>query len=415
MDVIQQKTALAVEGGPPIRQRPFPDWPCFGIDEQEAVLKVLRSGKVNYWTGEEGKRFEREFADFVGVKRAVAVANGTLALELALAALDIGRGDEVVVPSRTFIASASAVVMRGATPVIADIDPLSQNITLETIQAVASPRTKAIIAVHLAGQPCEMAPILEFAKARSIRVIEDCAQAHGATYRNQQVGSLGDVAAFSFCQDKILSTGGEGGMLVTNDRSLWERAWSLKDHGKSWNAVHHQHHTSVFKWLHERFGSNYRMTEMQAAIGRVALRRLPEWLELRRRNARRLEVGLKSIDGIELLPVTPGVQHSYYKYYAKLNTNLLRTGWSRDQVVRALQAEGIPCGSGACGEIYREQAFRQAGLGPVQPLAGAAAAGQASLMFQVHPTLGQSEMDDTCRAVAKVLKRALTSRTGRAA
>ena len=262
---------LAIEGGPAVRKHLFSPWPYFSQDEIDAVTRVLNSGRVNYWTGDEGRQFEAEFAAFVGCKHAVAVANGTVALELALEALGIGPGDEVVVTSRTFIASASCAVMRGATPVMADVDWDSQNITAETIRAVLSPRTRAIIAVHLAGWPCDMDPILEIAREHGLKVIEDCAQALGAVYKGRPVGSMGDVNAFSFCQDKILTTGGEGGMLTTNHTDLWSRAWAFKDHGKSYEAVYRRQHPPGYRWLHESFGTNWRLTEMQSAMGRVLL------------------------------------------------------------------------------------------------------------------------------------------------
>src|SRR5208282_1519874 len=263
----------------------FPSWPYFEADEIEAAASVLRSGKVNYWTGDLGRRFEDEFAAYVGCRHAVALSNGTVALELALHALGVGAEDEVITTSRTFIASASCAVMRGARPVLADVDRDSQNITAETIRAALSPRTKAIIAVHLAGWPCDMDPILRLAGERGLKVIEDCAQALGATYKGRPVGSMGDAAAFSFCQDKIMTTGGEGGMMTTHNEEVWKRAWSFKDHGKSYDAVHRRAHPPGFRWLHESFGTNWRMTEMQSAIGRVALRKVAAWVEIRRRNA----------------------------------------------------------------------------------------------------------------------------------
>ncbi|MDI6817695.1 MAG: DegT/DnrJ/EryC1/StrS family aminotransferase, partial [Actinomycetota bacterium] len=251
---------LAINGGNPIRTKPFAPWPHFDQDEIDAATAVLKSGKVNYWTGDEGRLFEREFAAYTGCDYAVALANGTVALELALYALGIGPGDEVIVPSRTFIASASAIVMRGATPVMADVDPVSQNITAETVAAAMTPKTRAIIVVHLAGWPCDMDPINKLAREHGLAVIEDCAQAHGATYKGRAVGSLGDVAAFSFCQDKIITTGGEGGMLTTNNKDVWEKAWSFKDHGKSLDAVYNRQHPPGFRWVHETFGTNWRLT-----------------------------------------------------------------------------------------------------------------------------------------------------------
>lgn len=386
-----------------MRTAPMPPWPAFSQDEIDAAVSVLRSGAINYWTGEEGRRFEREFVALIGCEYAIALANGTVALELALYALGIGPGDEVVVPSKTFIATASAVVMRGAVPVIADVDPDSQNLTADTVAAVLSPRTKAIIAVHLAGWPCDVDPLLDLARSRGLRLIEDCAQAHGARYKGRPLGSLGDIAAFSFCQDKIMTTAGEGGMLTTNDRQIWDKSWSFKDHGKSWDAVYNRPSTGVYKWLHESFGTNWRLTEVQSAIGRVMLRKVPAWVEQRRAHADVLNRELGAMPALRVAIPSPDVYHSYYKHYAFVRPERLRAGWDRDWIVRAIQAEGVPCGSGSCSEIYREQAFATAGLGPRQPLPVAQTLSETSLMFMVHPTLQEGDILDTCRAVRKVL------------
>lgn len=399
----------------PVRSTPFSPWPVFGEEEIEAVSAVLRTGRVNYWTGQQVRRFEEEFADLVQCRHAVAVANGTVALESALHATGIGPGDDVIVPCRSFVASAGCCVMRGARPVFADVDPLSQNVTVDTIRQALTPKTKAIIAVHLAGWPCEMDPILDLAREQGLVVIEDCAQAHGATYKGRPVGSLGHVAAFSFCQDKILTTGGEGGMLTTNDDAAWEKAWSFKDHGKSWAAVRQPNPEGVFKWLHESFGTNWRMTEMQAAIGRVLLGKLPAWLETRREHAATLTQHLSRLSALRLTVPPPHVGHSYYKYYAFLRPERLRPGWSRDRFVRALRREGIPCGSGVCPEIYLEGAF--AGRPQFRPgarLPVARQLGETSLMFLVHPTLSKRDLMDTCQAVEKVLRVACAGEPGRA-
>ena len=377
-------------------------WPFFDDDEQVAVQKVLRSGRVNYWTGEEGRLFEREFAAACGCRHGVALANGTVALELALHALRIGPGDEVVVTPRTFVASASCVVLRGARPVFADIDPHSQNITAASIDSVVSSRTKAIIAVHLAGWPCDMDPILELARRRGLKVIEDCAQASGATYKGRPVGSFGDAAAFSFCQDKIITTGGEGGMLVTNDEALWKTGWAYKDHGKNYDAVYHRDHPVGYRWLHESFGTNWRMTEMQAAIGRVQLRKLPHWLGQRRRNAAILAACFRNIPALRVAEPPDNVSHAHYKYYAFVRPERLRDGWHRDRIVAEIAAQGVPCFSGSCSEIYLEKAFELTGLRPAEPLPVARHAGETSLMFLVHPTLTADDMQRTCRAVEQV-------------
>ena len=398
---------LAIDGGRKTRAKSFTPWPYYAKDEVAATAAVLSSGKVNYWTGDEARKFEKEYAAFTGCKHAIALANGTAALELALYALGIGPGDEVVTTSRTFIASASCVIMRGATPALADVDPVSQNITAETIAKVVTRRTKAIIAVHLAGWPCDMDPILKLARKHGLKVIEDCAQANGATYKGRPVGSLGDAAAFSFCQDKIITTGGEGGLLTTNNTKLWEKAWAYKDHGKSYDAVYNRKHPSGFRWLHESFGTNWRLTEIQAVIGRIQLRKLPGWVAARQRNAAMLAECFAGIPALRLTPPPANIGHAYYKYYAFIKPGSLRKGWTRDRVMDAIVTEGVPCFSGSCSEIYLEKAFK--GLRPIKRLPVAKELGETSLMFLVHPTLSKAEIIDTCRAVAKVFKVATIS------
>lgn len=401
MQHLSLKNKLAIEGGERVRSVPFPPWPDFDSEVIEVTEAVLRSGKINYWTGEEGRLFEKEWAAFTGCKYGVAVANGTVALELALYALGIGAGDEVIVPSRTFIASASCVIMRGAIPVCVDVDAVSQTVTPQTILPAITPRTKAIIAVHLAGWPCDMDAIGEIARPRGIKIIEDCAQAHGATYKGRAVGSLGDAAAFSFCQDKILSTGGEGGMLTTNDEDVWKRAWSFKDHGKAYDAVYRRDHRPGFRWLHESFGTNWRLTEMQSAIGRVLLRKLPAMVHKRRKLAAVLDSNFSLNPLLRVTRPPAEIGHAYYKYYVFLRLERLRENWTRDCFMASVAAEGIPCSSGGCGEIYLEKAFPET-LRPQQRLRTARKLAESSLMFVVHPTLSSDDMEDTCRAVEKV-------------
>jgi hypothetical protein len=381
-------------------------WPHFDDEQIAAAAAVLRSGKVNYWTGEEGRAFEREFARTCACAYGIALANGTVALELALHVLGIGPGDEVVVTPRSFVASAGTVTLRGARPVFADVDPDSQNITPATVRAVLSRRTKAIIAVHLAGWPCEMDGLLELAREHGLKLIEDCAQALGALYRGRPVGSFGDLAAFSFCQDKIVTTGGEGGMLTTNDEALWRAAWSYKDHGKSYDAVYHREHPPGFRWLHESLGTNWRMTEVQAAIGRRQLERLPEWLSARRRNAAILAEGLRPLPLLRV-PETPAhVGHAWYKFYAFVRSDRLARGWTRDRIMAAIADRGVPCFSGSCSEIYRERAFAERGLAPQRPRTVARALGATSLMLLVHPTLTPEDMTYACGVVADLCARA---------
>jgi dTDP-4-amino-4,6-dideoxygalactose transaminase len=381
----------------------LPPWPHFEADEREAALAVLASGRVNYWTGEEGRRFEREYAEACGRRFGIALVNGSFALELALKVLDIGAQDEVVVSPRSFIASASSVVLAGARPVFADVDPDSQNITAATIEQALTPQTRAIIAVHLAGWPCEMDPILELAAARGLKVIEDCAQAHGATYGGRPVGAFGDLACFSFCQEKIMTTGGEGGLLVGDDETLWRRAWSYKDHGKSFEAVFQRDHEIGYRWLHESFGTNGRMTEIQAAIGRVQLRKLPRWLARRRRNAAILDGRLRDLPALRVPEPPPQVGHAYYKYMLFVRPERLRAGWSRDRLMAEIVARGVPCRSGGCPEIYREKAFSDAGIGPPERLPVARRLGETSLMLLVHPTLDDAAMHHMADVVSEVV------------
>ncbi|MFA6409676.1 MAG: DegT/DnrJ/EryC1/StrS aminotransferase family protein [Gammaproteobacteria bacterium] len=381
-------------------------WPHFEEDEINAVTDVLSSGKVNYWTGKECHLFEQEFAKFIGSKYAISLANGTVALELALHALGIGVGDDVIVPARTFIASASCVIARGAGPVVADIDPISQNITAETIEQVLTPKTKAIIVVHLAGWPCDMDSILQFAAKHKLKVIEDCAQAHGAEYRGKRVGSFGDAAAFSFCQDKIMTTGGEGGMLLTNDEEIWRRAWAYKDHGKNPNKACADIKQAGFRWVHESFGTNFRMTEMQAAIGRLQLRKLPAWLETRERNAKLFCSKLRNIAAFDCTDPPSHIKHAYYKYYVFIKPKLLKPNWDRNRIVEEINARGVPCGCGSCGEIYLEKAFVDMGLQPKERFPNAKKLSESSLMFLVHPTLQEEDILRMCAVICEVLKEA---------
>jgi Predicted pyridoxal phosphate-dependent enzyme apparently involved in regulation of cell wall biogenesis len=385
---------------------PYSPWPVFSEEEADAVRKVLYSGRVNYWTGEECRAFEREFAQATGCDHAIAIANGTLALEIALRTLEIGPGDEVIVTPRSFMASASCVVSVGATPVFADVDPDSQNITAQTIAAVLTPRTRAIICVHLAGWPCDMDDIMGLAAEHAIDVVEDCAQAHGALYKGRPVGSIGHIAAWSFCQDKIMTTGGEGGMITTNDPVLAERAWSYKDHGKNRQAMNKTHMGNGFRWVHESFGTNARMIEMQAVIGRIQLRRLPEWSARRRAHAQRIWDTAASLPGLRVPVIPDHIVHAAYKCYVFVDPDNLRPDWTRDRILAALNAQGTPCYAGSCPEIYLETAFDGTGLRPASRLPTAHALGRNALMFLVHPTLRDEEIEHCCQTLRTVMQAA---------
>lgn len=387
----------------------FSSWPSYSEEEIEAVSAVLRSNKVNYWTGDVGRLFEKEFAGFAGCEYAVALANGTVALDLAFISLGIGAGDEVIVTSRTFMASVSSIVNAGACPVFADVDCESQNITAESIAACLTPRTKAIVCVHLAGWPCDMDSIMSLAQAHGLYVIEDCAQAHGAQYKERPVGSLGHVAAWSFCQDKIMSTGGEGGMLTTNDKTIWEKAWSYKDHGKSYEAVYHRVHPPGFRWLHDSFGTNWRLTEMQSAIGRVQLTHMEDWHLQRKKNALAIAEACAPwvAQAILRVPVPSNdIEHAYYKFYAFVNLAALKSDWGRDRIIDEITAAGVPCFQGSCSEVYLEKAFDHTGFRPATRLSAAKTLGESSLMFLVHPTLTADNIRQTQEIISAVMARA---------
>ena len=382
----------------------FEPWPSFTTEEADAVKNVLLSNKVNYWTGQECRIFEKEFAEFSDTKYAVALANGTVALDVALKALDIGAGDDVIVTSRTFLASASSIVTAGANPVFADVELDSQNISRRTIEAVLTPNTKAISCVHLAGWMCDMDPIMQLANELGIYVIEDCAQAHGAKYKGKAAGSIGHIAAWSFCQDKIMTTGGEGGMVTTNDETLWKKMWSYKDHGKSYDSIYNKQHPPGFRWLHDSFGTNWRMMEMQAVIGRIQLTRMAEWTKKRTENAEKI---LKAFEGSPFFSVhTPSVDyvHAYYKCYVQVNLEALPDGWSRDRIMQEINSQEVPCFSGSCSEVYLEHAFDGTAWRPEKRLENAQKLGETSLMFLVHPTLSQESIEKTILAINAVNK-----------
>ena len=389
---------------------PFSPWPSFTQIEADAVSQVLLSNKVNYWTGQECRKFETEFAEWADSKYAIAMGNGTLALDVALQALDIGAGDEVIVTPRTFIASISSVVNAGATPVFADVDEATGNITPDSIAAVLTHKTKGIVCVHLAGWPCDMDGIMALAEQHNLYVIEDCAQAHGARYKGRSVGSIGHIGAWSFCQDKIMTTGGEGGMVTTNDESLWRKMWAYKDHGKSYAAVYETEHPPGYRWLHESFGTNWRMTEMQAVLGRIQLTRMSEWTAKRTANAQAIldtcaqweAKGYLSVPRLEESAQFADSTHAYYKLYVYVQPDNLPKEWSRDRIIEEINKLGVPCFSGSASEVYLEKAFDNTGLRPETRLPVAKQLGETSLMFLVHPTLTADEIKQTVQAIDSV-------------
>lgn len=382
-------------------------WPQFDEAQIAAVVATLRSGRVNAWTGPDVTAFERDFAAHVGSRHAIAMANGTVTMDAALRALGVQPGDEVVVSPRSFIASASCVLLAGAVPVFADVDRDSQNITPESIARVLTPRSRGIIPVHLAGWPCDMEGIMALARERDLWVMEDCAQAHGAAIAGRIVGGFGTLGSYSFCQDKIISTGGEGGMIVTDDDALFETIWSFKDHGKA-RALLGDGHAGAFRWVHAAGpGTNLRMTGPSAAIGRAQLQQLPEWHAQRSANARHLATRLAATPIWRIPMPPPGVTHASYRLYAFVEPGRLAPGWSRDRILAEAAAAALPVFSGICPEIYLEQTFADPRHRPQDRLPVARELGETSLAFLVDPTWDVAELDELADALLEIVANAL--------
>ncbi len=361
------------------------------------VSMVLKNNKTNYWTGKECKKFEVEFSKYIGNKYSVAVSNGSVALEIALRVLELKKGDRVIVTPRSFIISASIVLNLGLRPIFADVDH-NGNLSIEGIKKVYKNSVKAIIIVHLNGLSCDLDPILKFVKKNKTFLIEDCSQAHGAIYKGKQVGSYGDISTWSFCQDKIISTGGEGGMISTNNKRLFLKSWSLKEHGKNYNHVFFKKHKTNFKWLHDNLGSNYRMTEMQASIGREQLSILDKTI-----NKRNLVANLY-IKGLEIyfekfrLLYKPNFKHKSCSIkfsekscnkcvnaFYRLNFYIKNKKIKQLKLIQDLIKYKVECGVGSCPEIYREKIFQKLKAYPKKRLTNAKLLGERSIMFPINP------------------------------
>lgn len=396
--------ALGAAVEPMARSPRAPVWPFYDAETIAAVARVLESGRVNAWTGPEVGAFEEAFARMTGSAHAIALANGSVSLTLALECLGLRPGDEVIVTPRSFVISASAVLLAGGIPVFADVDPDSQNITPGTVAPLITERTAGILPVHLAGWPCDMPGLGDLAGAHGLWIVEDCAQAHGARIGGRHVGSFGAFGSFSFCQDKIISTGGEGGMLVTDSEELWRDAWSRKDHGKDHRLAFQASQQPGFRWIHSHPGTNLRMPGIAAAIGSVQVGRMAGWSARRARNAAILAEALSGCPALRVPLPGDGITHAWYRFYAFVRPERLRPGWTRDRILAEIEARGQTAMSGSCPEIHREQVFRSRGLGPAAALPVARELGETSLAFRVDPTLGDAEMGATAEAVVDVMR-----------
>jgi dTDP-4-amino-4,6-dideoxygalactose transaminase len=394
-------TAEAPAPAQDLRQGPEEHWPFYAEDEIEAVAAVLRSGRVNQWTGGEVFAFQDALARTFGGRHCIALANGSLALELPLRAFGIGPGDEVVVTPRTFVASATCVMLLGATPVFADIDPDSGNITAASIEAVLTERTKAIIPVHLGGWPCDMPAIMELAERRGLLVIEDCAQSHGAEIDGRPAGSFGHATALSFCQDKIISTGGEGGATLFKDEAAWDQAWSFKDHGKNRRKVEAPPAGPGFRWLHDSVGTNWRLTGPQAAIGLKQLEKLGDWHCARTRNAGIWARALADVPGLRVPLPGPRFRHAYYRFNFYLRPGAEE---ARAELLARAGEAGLRLFTGSCSEVYLEQAFSDL---PRPDLPNARAMTRSSLAVEIHPTLRPERLALRAEALAGLIRSVL--------
>lgn len=349
-------TKLALLGGTPVRTRPFPAWPIFGRPEEKRLLQALRSGKWGRLDGSEVAKFEERFASAHGCRHGIAVVNGTVSLRLGLMAAGLRGDDEVIVPPYTFFSTASAVIEANAVPVFADIDLDTFNLDARAVAAVITPRTRAIIPVHFAGQPADLDPILALAKKRGLVVIEDAAHAHGASYKNRPAGSIGHLGSFSFQSSKNL-TSGEGGIITTNDEALAESCRSLHNCGRVPTGVWYEHHV---------ISGNYRLSEFQGAVLNAQLDRLEEQTRRRDRNGQYLAARLARLPGLhpQKRPAFC-TRHSYHLFMLRLEAR--EFGAPRAAVLPALQAEGIPCSPGYGFSLHRQPLFRNKAFGPYLP------------------------------------------------
>ena len=383
---------LAVDGGEAIRRTPFPAWPVLGEEDVAAAAEVLRSGGLTSLTSRVVAEFEADFARYHGVRHALAASSGTTAIHLALAAIDLGPGDEVIVPAHTFIASATPVMHQRATPVIVDVDTDTFNLLPAAVEAAITPRTKAIIAVHLNGHPAPMDELSALAERHGLVLIEDAAQAHGALYKGRKVGTIGRMGCFSFWQDKVITSAGEGGAVITDDDALAERVARLRHHGEGPTEGER-------KYYHLELGYNYRLSAVQAAVGRTQLGHLDEYLEARRRNAAYLTERLRALPEVQPPLVAEGCAHSYYRYVCKLRTDLVTVPIDRFQT--AVAVEGVPCFCPYPTPLNKQPVFLNAGYGQV-PCPNAETLVGQFFALPVQPTVQQRDLDDVVAAVEKV-------------
>jgi len=369
----------------------------------QAAADVLRSGKVDYDSGPQGRLWEEEFAARVQCHMAVAVVHGRLAMEMALGTLGLGRGDKVIISSRGAVVATASVAALEAEPVFADVDATSQTLSAQTIRPMIESRTRAVVVRHFAGWPCSMDEILQLAARHRLWVIEDCSQALSATYRGQPVGSFGHLSVFDFRQDMILSTGGEGGMIVANDEKLKERLEEFQYRGKTARRFRSRQGAAAIYITKDTAETKGRMTEMQAAIGRAMLSKLDAMADVRRHHAKTLDAHLGRLPGLRVDPPPSHIGHAYHGYYVFVRPERLKAGWRRDRIVQALQAEGIPCSGGPPPETVYEKPANGAPVRPRRRPPVVRELEETALLLPIHSQLAARDIQDICRALEKVL------------
>ena len=389
-------------------------YPYYSKQEIKKVSSILKKGRVNYWTGKECNSFEKEFATYHELKFGVAVSNGSVALEIALKSLKLENDYHAIVTPRSFIISASAINNTNGVPVFADVD-VNGNLYLDSIKKNITPKTKVVVLVHLYGHPANALEIKKYLKKKKIFLIEDCSHAHGGIFKNRKIGSFGDLSIWSFCNEKIISTGGEGGMICTNNLTIFKRCWSIKDHGKSFDKSKKKiKNYGKFRWLHENYGSNFRMTEMQAGIGRIQLKRLDYQLKKRELLAKKIYQVFKYFVIKKLFEEPnfkcfdcPKSKNNFFCNNCRFTfyrfNILLNNSESRNKLLRKLISNKINCGSGYNAEIYKERFYKK-NKKLVSNIVMSKDIGNRSIAFTIDPYLNTDQIKKYLKNLKKTLK-----------